>query len=196
MPIRKIAGTAAALAAALSIMTPAMAADAPGADIARGAVPAPTPMPDAPPPPRLPDARPAWNGSPPSMGPVPAVMQIDPRTRDIWLTECRRRMAIYYGGDWDDDHGWKRHSPRHRDRDARSMRNDYCEVYFDDYYRHYAQAGYANGQPMMMTRAVAPSTPAAQNCVTEEHVSYVPVRSRHIPRRVYKRVPDKRIPMN
>ncbi len=38
MHIRKIAG-AAAMAAALSILTPAMAADTPGADIARGAMP-------------------------------------------------------------------------------------------------------------------------------------------------------------
>jgi len=195
MHIRKIAG-AAAMAAALSILTPAMAADTPGADIARGAMPPPPPIPDAPPPPRLPDARPAWNGPQPAMGPAPIVMQVDPRTRDTWLGECRRRMDIYYGGGWDGDHEWKHHRRHNRDREVGSMGHDYCEAYFDDYYRHYTQTGYAYGAPMMM-RIAAPTAQAAQNCVTEERVSYVPVRSRYIQRRpVYKRVPDKRIRVN
>lgn len=206
MHIRTFARTVAAagaLAASLSLMTPALAADAPGADIARGAMPPPPAMPAVPPPPQLPDARPDWNGPRPDwrgppppqmMGPAPVVMQVDPRTRDIWLSECRRRMDTYYGGGWDDDYGWKRHRRHHRDRDrdrdVRDMGYDYCTAYFDDYYQHYAQAGYAYG-PMM--RTVAPAGPPQQHCVTEEHVSYVPVRTRYIPRRHDKRIPDKRI---
>jgi hypothetical protein len=194
MHIRKTvraAAVAGALAATLSILTPALAADAPGADIARGAMPPGPAMPDVPPPPpRLPDPRPDWNGSrpnwnrpPPMMEQAPAIMQVDPRTRDIWLSECRRRMEISYRSGWDDDYGWKRH--RHHHDEARATSGDYCETYFDDYYRHYAA-------PMMMRPAGLPG-PAARNCVTEEHVSYVPVRSRYIPRRHVKRIPDKRI---
>jgi len=194
----RTAAAAGALAASLFSLTPALAAaDTAGADIARGAMPPPPAMPDAPPPPQLPDPRPEWREPPPRpIGPAPVMMQVDPRARDGWLAECRRRMDVYYSSGWDDDHGWKRHRRHHSDREVRNMGHDYCEVYFDDYYRHYSQAGYAYGQPMMM-RTVAPAAPAAQNCVTEERVSYVPVRSRYIPRRpAYKRVPDKRVRVN
>jgi hypothetical protein len=176
-------------------MTPALAADVPGADMARASIPAPPPMPDVPPPPGLPDPRPVWNGPPPPMAPAPAILAVDPRTRDIWLAECRRRMDISYGG-WDDDYGWKRH--RHHRHEVRAMGGDYCEVYFDDYYRNYSQAGYGwgYGPPMMMRNVVQPAQPP-RNCVTEEHVTYEPVRVRYIPRRpVHKRIPDKRMRIN
>lgn len=192
------AGTLAAMVQA----APALAGDMPGADMANGPMAAPPPMPDAPPPPRLPDPRPIWhNDSPPAMTAAPAVLQVDPRARSVWLAECGRRMDAYYRGGWQGRHGWKR---RHRDDEGRSIGNEYCEVYFDDYYRYYAQAGVAYGHgcggctpmPRMMMRTVNRPAPAAQNCVEEETVRYEPVRTRIIPRRraPIKRVPDKRIP--
>lgn len=198
MPIARFArdlATGGALAAALAWMAPAMAEELPGADMAMAPPPAPMPMPAAPPPPRLPDPGPSWSAPAPMppMQPAPAVMHVDPRTRDMWLAECRRRMDIYYGGD-DYDGGWK----RHRRRESRGLGYDYCEVYFDDYYRHYAQAGYGYGMMrphMMVMRSQAGTSAPAQNCVEEERVSYEPVRTRVIQRRVIrtKRVPDKRI---
>ena len=138
--------------------------------------------------PEGPDMRPTWQG-----GPV-SVVQPDARARDAWLRECRRRTAYYY----DDGYGW--HHRHHRDRhdDGHVDGLDYCEAYFDDYYRTWAQPGYGYAYPVAayvrpMPMAMAPAPQASQPCeevVTEE---YVPVRTRIIPRRPMRRAPDKRI---
>lgn len=200
MHIRAIARNFAAIgviSATLAFTAPALADDAPGADMANAPMMAQPPIPAAPPPPRLPDARPVWSGpAHPPMAPAPVALQVDPRMRDVWLAECRRRMDIYYGGDWDHGHGWKRHDRHHRG-EVRTMGYEYCEAYFDDYYRYYAQAGYGHGHGhAMMMHTVTRAAPAERNCVEEEHVSYEPVRTRYVPRRPVireKRVRDKRI---
>jgi hypothetical protein len=144
----------------------------------------------------LPDTRPEWPGgattsaAPPHAAPA---AQVDPRARDAWLRECRRRVTYYY------DDG-------HRRRNAGDPGYDYCEAYLDDYFRYYAQPGYAgygqghHGHHMMMAprMTMVParvSRPAAQGpceeVVTEE---YVPERTRTIRRRAPQRAPVRRVP--
>ena len=138
-----------------------------------------------------PDMRPVWQGASSAMMP-------DARTRDAWMDECHRRTEMYYGGyrkrrHHRDDRG---HNDRGRDDYRRDDRGySYCEAYFEDYYRTYAQRGhgYAHAMPahtmpmMMQTRA-----PECHEVVTTE---YVPIRTRNIPRRPAPRrvVPDKRV---
>ena len=79
-------------------------------------------------------------------------------------------------------------------RRSRSGDYDYCEAYFEDYYRHYSQTQYAPAPayyaPVAPRRATAP-------CTEEVVEEYVPVRSRVIrratPVRPSKRIRDKRI---
>ena len=131
-------------------------------------------------------------------------MQPDGRARDAWLRECRRRTAMYYDND-----GYRHH--RRHDRHDRHDRQwdrgyeggyDYCEAYFDDYYRTYTQPGYGYGYgypqmgyvlpvPMMMQQQVYQTRQPVEEVVTEE---YVPMRSRIIERRPARRIiRDKRI---
>ena len=210
MSIRRIAmtcGPLAGLALALGLATSAAAqsyGNAPampnmgpnigpnmGPNMSMPAAPALPGLPAAPSLPSAPDMRPDWQGASSPLMP-------DPRTRDAWMDECHRRTEMYYGGyrkrrHHRDDRG---HNDRGRDdyrRDDRGYR--YCEAYFEDYYRTYAQRGhgYAHAMPahtmpmMMQTRA-----PECHEVVTTE---YVPIRTRNIPRRPAPRrvVPDKRV---
>jgi hypothetical protein len=82
---------------------------------------------------------------------------------------------------------------------------DYCEAYFDDYYRtggmtaasqghhgHHGHSGHAM-QPRMVAvsqPSTRPGEPICEEVVTE---SYVPVKTRTIPARPRRSVPDKRI---
>ena len=74
----------------------------------------------------------------------------------------------------------------------RPQEYDYCEAYFDDYYRHYSQVSYmpAPGYQAPMMRR-----PAAQPCTEEVVEEYVPVRSRVIHRAapVRRAVRSKRV---
>ena len=174
-----LAGSALALALTLAAPAAAQPVDAP----AMPALPsASMPMPAAP------DMRPEWRGT-------GAAMQPDGRARDAWLRECRRRVDMYYDG-------YRSHSRRDRDR-AYAGGYDYCEAYFDDYYRTYSQPGYAYAYPMMMharpmMMAPAPATVTrtvsqpVEEVITEE---YVPMRTRTIPHRrtIRRAAPDKRI---
>jgi hypothetical protein len=170
-----IAGSAFALA--LTLATPALAQP-----VDAGAMPA------------APDMRPEWRPGLPgaSAAMQPAAMLPDSRARDAWLRECRRRTEMYYDG-------YRSHRRRDKDR-SYSPGYDYCEAYFDDYYRTYTQPGYGHAhhhmsyvQPVAMpaTRVVQTSQPI-EEVITEE---YVPVRSRTIPQRRTIRRPmrDKRI---
>jgi hypothetical protein len=169
-----------AFALALTTALPAAAEELPGD--------APS-FPSAPAMPAAPDMRPEWRG--PAMGPAPsmapiAALQPDARTRDAWLNECRRRTAMYYDG-------YRRYDRRDKNRSYQGG-YDYCEAYFDDYYRTYSQHshGYAYAQPMMMMMAPQHQVTATrtisrpvEEVVTEE---YVPVETR-----VYQRRPARRI---
>ena len=108
-------------------------------------------------------------------------------------------MAYYY-----DNGGYFRHSHRrHNDRDRQGgyvPGYDYCEAYFDDYYRTYTQPGYGYAYPaMMMMRpmAMAPMTTyqSGQRQVSEVVTErYEPIRSRIIQhRRARPVIHDKRI---
>jgi hypothetical protein len=165
---------------ALTLALPAAAQQMP--------VDAPT-MPSAPAMPAAPDMRPEWRG--PAMGPAPVVaMQPDARTRDAWLNECRRRTALYYDG-------YRRHNRRDKNRSYQGG-YDYCEAYFDDYYRTYSRHHYAYAQPVMMMMAPQHQVTATrtisrpvEEVVTEE---YVPVETRVYHRRPARRIiRDKRI---
>lgn len=145
---------------------------------------------DAPAMPAAPDVRPEWRGT-------SAALQPDGRARDAWLRECRRRVDMYYDG-------YRSHSRRDRDR-GYAGGYDYCEAYFDDYYRTYSQPGYGHHgmmhvQPMMMMMAPAHAPATAtrtisqpvEEVITEE---YVPVRTRTIPQRrtIRRAAPSKRV---
>lgn len=166
---------------------------------------------------------------------VPATYQVDPRAREAWLTECRRRTAEYYGGGRNNggiigalvgglaggiignriDDGPDRaggtiggavlggvvgavagNAIGKASQRSRSNGYDYCEAYFDDYYRQYNQA-----RPAPAPAYYAPS-PAARPCTEEVVYEYVPVtRSRTIrrpaPHRAAPRViRDKRVRIN
>ena len=155
-------------------------------------------LPGSPPPASPPDIRPVWHDS----GILtPAAAGIDPRAREAWLWECRRRSAQTY------DDGWRSgHRRNHRaNRDGGfPPAYDYCEAYLDDYYRAYAQPGYGTNpgypsQTFVQPVAMAP-TQIQQDCqpCEEEVEEYVPVRTRSIPprRRSYRPLPDKRIKVN
>jgi hypothetical protein len=174
---------------ALALATPAAAGDlsADGASYAPVYAPA-NDMPSA----AVPDIRPEWRGGPTNVALLP-----DSRTRDAWLHECRQRTAYYY-----DNGGHYRHYRRH-DRDwapdyGYAPGYDYCEAYFDDYYRTYTQPGYAYAYPAMVGMrpvAVAQSyqtnAPRVEEVVTEHYES---IRSRTIPsRRIRPAMHDKRV---
>ena len=198
MSLRNLATTcsaASAFALALALATPAAAAgsDGPGDAASLPAAPAmpmPMPMPmHAPGMPGGPDMRPVWQGSASAPG------RPDERTRDAWLRECHRRTEFYYDG-WGKRHRRGRRGDHHSSEPGYS----YCEAYFDDYYRTYAQPGYAHAYaaPMMgyvrpLPMAHAPMAQASGPCEEVVTTEYVPVRSRFIPRRpAPRRVPDKR----
>ena len=180
---------------ALGLAAPALAAapgdTMPGVGAGMPAAPHMPARPGAPPPPGTPDMRPVWHGAA-----APMMMMPDPRTRDAWLSECSRRTAMYYGG--------YRKSRRHRDDwHARDSAYGYCEAYFDDYYRTYADRGQAqayaymvpvHAAPMVMSQAPMAQS-AKENCVETVTTEYVAVRTRIIPRRPAPRrgVPDKRV---
>jgi hypothetical protein len=184
-PTATISGAGSAFALALMLATPAAGA-ALGGEMPGDAPPPAHDMPGGH------DMRPMWQGGASAAG-MP-----DARTRDAWLRECHRRTELYYDGYGDRHH--RRHGDDHHDS---GPGYSYCEAYFDDYYRTYAQPGYAHAyaMPMMahvrpMAMAPAPMAQSSQPCeevVTEE---YVPARTRYIPRRPARRlVPDKRIRM-
>jgi hypothetical protein len=182
-------GAGTALALALTLATPAAAANELPGVAPTYTAPNDMPLPSAP------DMRPEWRpGATPSAALLP-----DSRTRDAWLGECRRRTAFYY------DNGGHHHHHRHHDKGRGQMSSnapgyDYCEAYFDDYYRTYTQPGYAYAYPAMVTMrpvAMAPVTTyqnggqRVEEVVTER---YEPIRSRVIPRRrVHHIIHDKRI---
>lgn len=135
------------------------------------------------------DMRPVWQG------PAGEAMMPDARTRDAWLRECHRRTEYYYDGGHD---GWgnRHHRRRRGNHHADAPGYSYCEAYFDDYYRTYAQRGYAhaNAMPMMAHPRPMMMAQASQPCEEVVTTEYVPVRSRFIPRRPARRAaPDKRI---
>lgn len=189
MSFRTIAmncGPGTALALALTLAAPAMAAgelpgDAPAYTAAND-----MPLPAAP------DMRPEWR--PELRGAATsAVLLPDSRTRDAWLRECRRRTAYYY------DNGGYYRQGRHHDRNRGQMDGyapafDYCEAYFDDYYRTYTQRGYAYAYqaPTYQSAATYQSGQRqVEEVVTER---YEPIRSRIIERRRARPViHDKRI---
>ena len=185
-----ISSAASALALSLMLATPAAAAasdsDMPGDAPAYPGAPLPAAtMPSGP------DMRPAWHGTASEPG-MP-----DTRTRDAWLSECQRRTAFYYDG-WGRRHH-RRHHGDHGDRADTGPGYSYCEAYFDDYYRTYAQRGYSQAYavPMMTYARPMVAQPVAQQAGPCEEVvttEYVPVRTRYIPRRAAPRaMPDKRI---
>ena len=145
--------------------------------------------------PAAPDMRPEWR---PELRGASTAMQPDGRARDAWLRECRRRVEMYYDG-YDGYDGYRSHR-RHDKGRSYSGGYDYCEAYFDDYYRTYTQPMHAHpmmmhAAPMMMAPAPATVTRTisqpVEEVITEE---YAPVRRRYIPRRTIRRaVPDKRI---
>jgi hypothetical protein len=155
-------------------------------NVSMPAAPALPALPAAPSLPGAVDMRPVWQGASSPLMP-------DARTRDAWMDECHRRTEMYYGGSRK-----RRHHRNDRDRED-YRRNDrgysYCEAYFEDYYRTYAQRGHGythaipvHAMPMMMqTRQ-----PECREVVTTE---YVPIRTRIIPRRPapHRVVPDKRV---
>jgi hypothetical protein len=187
-------GPLAGLALTLGLTTSAAAqsyANAPtmpnmGPNVSMPAAPALPALPAAPSLPGAVDMRPVWQGASSTLMP-------DARTRDAWMDECHRRTEMYYGGSRK-----RRHHRNDRDRED-YRRNDrgysYCEAYFEDYYRTYAQRGHGythaipvHAMPMMMqTRQ-----PECREVVTTE---YVPIRTRIIPRRPapHRVVPDKRV---
>ena len=205
MPLRHFAriwDAPSAIALALVLVQPVIAAEAPGMpgdSPVTADLPLHTPQLPAPPPPAsVPDMRPVWHDS----GILaPAAAGIDPRAREAWLWECRRRTAHYY--DDGRQYGRRRH---HRANDDGGLRPayDYCEAYLDDFYRAYAQPGYGlnhghPGQIFVQPVAMAP-TQIQQDCqpCEEETEEYVPVRTRAIlpRRRGYRPLPDKRIRVN
>jgi hypothetical protein len=189
MSFRRFAKTCAAgsaLALALTLATSAAAAglagELPGDAPTYPALPStsmPQSMPQSMPMPAAPDMRPEWRGA-------NAALQPDGRARDAWLRECRRRTEMYYDG-------YRSHRRNERDR-GYAGGYDYCEAYLDDYYRTYAQPGYAHAyaHPVMMAPVTQTYTSRpVEEVVTEE---YVPLRSRYIPRRPARRIlRDKRI---
>ena len=200
------AGTALALALmpTTTLATPELAAaELPGATYA-GAPANDMPLPSAP---AAPDMRPEWR---PEMRPemrqemrpefrsasTGSALMPDSRTREAWLGECRHRTALYYdnGG----NHRRKRHHRDHGRLAGSAPGYDYCEAYFDDYYRTYTQRAYAYPAMMMMQpMTMAPVTtyqtsqPQVSEVVTER---YVPIRTRVIRhRRARPVIHDKRI---
>ena len=178
-------GVGSALALALTLATPAAAADGyPGAPPAGAGNDMPLPG--------APDMRPEWHG-----GNANVALMPDSQTRAAWLGECRHRMAFYY-----ENGGFYRRGYRHHHdgdhNDGYAPGYDYCEAYFDDYYRTYTQPGYAYAYPAMVSMRptfMAPSYQSAgqrsEEVVTER---YEPVRSWVIPhRRARRSIHDKRI---
>lgn len=159
MRLRHIIETCAALALAAGVSAPALAQDhmhggpgQPGMD-----------MPPAPPPP-------AWKADRPVAWPAPAQASswgIDPRAREGWLMECRRRIAVrddglggaVIGGLIGGVAGNRIAGRHHRTTgtiagaaagaiagavidkaEDRGSARDECERYLDEYYAYYAQA--------------------------------------------------------
>ena len=174
-------GAGTALALALTLATPAAAADElPGA----GYTTAANDMPLPPAPDMRPEWRPELRGATTSAALLP-----DSRTRDVWLRECRRRTAYYYGNG-----GFYRQN-RHHNRDREQVEGyapgyDYCEAYFDDYYRTYTRPGYAYAYQAPVT-TYQTGQQQVEEVVTER---YEPIRSRIIQHRQFRPViHDKRI---
>lgn len=193
-----VATSSAAGALALSLMLATPAAAASAASDMPGDAPA---YPGAPLPgatmPSGPDMRPVWQGATSGAAAEQPGLP-DLRTRDAWLNECHRRTALYYDGWGRGDH--RGHHRRHRgDRADSGPGYSYCEAYFDDYYRTYAQRGYAQAYAlpvMAYARPVAAPQMVQQSAPCEEVVTteYVPVSTRYIPRRAPQRIiRDKRI---
>ena len=186
----KECGAAAALALALTLAGPAVAADdMPGAVYTAANN---MPLPSAPAMPAVSDWRPAWWNSS-----YTAIVLPDSRTRDQWLRECHRRMTPnyaygdYYGRYRDRD---RRRHGRDRDRiDGYASGNGECEAYFDDYYRdqaEYAQRAYAYSYQSQATTDQSGQR-QVEEVVTER---YEPIRTRIIERRRARSViHDKRI---
>jgi hypothetical protein len=188
--IAKRCAATGALASALILAAPAFAGvrfegdmpppmDRPGAEMPMPPMP---PMPAA----RMGGAR--WGAEP------PPPMEVDPRARDAWLDECRHRMY---------------HRDREWGEDGRRPDYDYCEAYFDDWFAHFGQGGYAYGgygygypQPMPMMMVPVRHQVRDRDCVCEVVSEEAPARRRVIyrPRPVHdKRVriaPDKRVPVH
>jgi hypothetical protein len=67
--------------------------------------------------------------------------QVDPRARTAWLHECRRRMGYSYEADAEEQRN------RQAQNEPGGRVYDYCEAYFDDYYRtHRQRAAEANSR--------------------------------------------------
>jgi hypothetical protein len=190
----KECGVAAALALALTLAAPALAAaEAPGADAANNMpLHVAPPIPPAPPLPTVSDWRPAWwNPS------YTAIVLPDSRTRGDWLRECHRRMtpSYDYGDDYRPyrdrrDRGGRRHGRDRGHGESYAQGKDNCEAYFDDYYRYqaeYAQRAYAHSY-QTQTTSYQGGQRQVEEVVTER---YEPIRSRIIERRPVIR--DKRI---
>ena len=189
------------MALALTMATPATAADELPGDAPAYNAPAYAAANDMPLP-AAPDMRPEWR--PELRGAATsAALLPDSRTRDAWLRECRHRMAFYYdnGGYFRGRrHGDRRHHDDRSDHGGYAPGYDYCEAYFEDYYRTYTQPGYAYAYPamvMMRPVAMAPVTTyqSGQQQVSEVVTErYEPIRSRIIQHRRARRViHDKRI---
>jgi hypothetical protein len=108
--------------------------------------------------------------------PVASVAQVDPRAKAAWLSECRRRMGA-------DKVVLEERKPKKRKGTIPVVvvpqpTYDYCEAYFDDYYRNYVPA-------VAASQSAQQSKPETTEVVTEE---YVPVRSRSMPRRMTPRL--------
>ena len=85
---------------------------------------------------------------------------------------------------------WRGHRRRHAISDARGPAYDYCEAYFDDYYRTYTRPATTYPSQSYVPAPVQQISPPREVEIEE----YVPVRTRSIPPRHRPRsVPDKRI---
>lgn len=153
-----------ALIGALALAAPAMAHDAPQPGVAPTGVLGSV------------DARPVWKGDAP-LPQQPAVLGPEPRAREAWLAECRRRLVRQddglggglIGGLLGGLLGNRIAGRGHRTtgtivggvagavagvvidkaEDAgRRQSYDYCEAYLDDYYARYTQGQGYQGQAM------------------------------------------------
>jgi len=113
-------------------------------------------------------------------GPPPPPMLLDPRSRDMWLSDCHHRIAS---------------------RGAPMGDNNACEKALDDYFAQlpppgYGYPGYGYGGGVIMVPVVIPAKPCVEHVTTE----YVPARRviRRPAPRPDKRIriaPDKRVPI-
>jgi hypothetical protein len=80
--------------------------------------------------------------------------QIDPRTRAAWLSECRRRMGYNF---IDAQHAVAKRKNRKAIAVIAVPEYDYCEAYFDDYYRTHREQSVAKPSPQA-SQTVSPVT--------------------------------------